>query len=342
MLAARLYEGNTQLTVEDVPDPTVRSGCAVVRLEAAFISPYMASLIDGSGGFETPLRPFIPGMDAVGVIESVADDVEGIKPGDRVYCDSYIESPTYDGLGEFAFVGCFAISENSGPLLNRWPNGTLAEKMLLPAENLTPVEPAIEHSSVESLCRLGWFGTAYSAFEKTGFQAGQSVAVLGATGLLGSSTVLLALALGASRVIAVGRSKDRLAGLCDLDPRVETATHPPRAGDAVDLAISAMAGDDPTPLENALLGLKRYGSLVQLASLGNPPKIAGLVTRDISLRGSLWFPRQTPSRLVSLIASGALRLDRIKSHTYSLNEVNEAIARGAEAVEPFEQIVVQI
>ncbi len=131
-----------------------------------------------------------------------------------------------------------------------------------------------------------------------------------------------------------------LAAFDGLDPRIETATAPPGADDRVDVVVSAMSGDDPRPLEDSLLGLKRFGSLVVPADMDTPPTIAGLVTRDITVRGSLWFPRVTPARLVRLIASGALSVDGIRSHTYPLDEVGAALEHCAKAVPPFEQVVV--
>lgn len=340
MRAARLLEGRTNLSVEEMAEPELRPGCAIVRIETVFMTPYMASLIDGSGGFETPSRPFTPGMDAIGTIERVADDVRGLAVGDKVYCDSYIEAARADGNGAYVFAGCFAISANAAALLAQWPNGALATHMILPAACLTPVEPALARTSAETLCRLGWIGTAHAAFEKAHFRPGQSVAVLGATGLIGVSAILVALAMGAARIVAVGRAAERLAAFNGLDPRIETATAPPGAEDPVDLVVSAMTGDDPHPLEASLLGLKRFGSLVVPATMETAPRIAGLVTRDITLRGSLWFSRATPARLVRLIASGVLPLDAIRSHTYPLDEVGAAIAHCAKAVAPFEQVVV--
>ena len=85
MRAARLLEGRTNLSVEEVPDPELRPGCAIVRIETVFMSPYMASLVDGSGGFETPPRPFTPGMDAIGTIERVADERHPTHDDKRPY-----------------------------------------------------------------------------------------------------------------------------------------------------------------------------------------------------------------------------------------------------------------
>ena len=45
MCAARLLAGRTNLSVEEVPDPELRPGCAIVRIETVFMSPYMASLV---------------------------------------------------------------------------------------------------------------------------------------------------------------------------------------------------------------------------------------------------------------------------------------------------------
>jgi threonine dehydrogenase-like Zn-dependent dehydrogenase len=341
MRAARLLEGRSELSLDEVPDLEPRPGSAVVRVETVFMSPYMAALVDGTEAFGTPPRPFTPGMDAIGTVERIGDAVSGLAVGDRVYCDSYIEEPRAGGGGEYAFAGCFEISANSGPLLARWPNGALAAQMNLPAECLTRVEPALTRTSAQTLCRLGWLGTAHAAFEKTNFKPGQSVAVLGATGLLGVSTVLVALALGAARVVAVGRSEERLAAFDGLDPRIETASASPGADDRVDLAISAMEGDASRPLEDSLQGLKRHGALVVLGTTETPPRIAGLVTRDLSVRGSLWFSRATPACLVGLIASGELPLERIRSHAYPLDEVGAAVVHSAKVLAPFEQVVVR-
>lgn len=341
MRAARLLDGRTDLSLDEMPDPELRPGSAIIRVESVFLSPYMAALVDGTEAFETPPRPFTPGMDAIGTVERVAHDVRGLAVGERVYCDSYVEAPRADGGGEYAFAGCFAISAGSGPLLARWPDGALATHMVMPAECLTRVEPALSRTSADTLCRLGWLGTAHAAFEKTSFRPGQSVAVLGATGLLGTSAVLVALAMGAERVVAVGRSAERLAAFDDLDPRIETASAPPGADDRVDLAVSTLEGDASQLLEESLRGLKRYGALVVLGTTETPPRISGLVTRDLSVRGSLWFARATPARLVRLIASGALPLERIRSHAYPLDEVAAALAHSVTVVAPFEQVVVR-
>lgn len=339
MRSARLKTGATRLVVEERPDPVPRRGAAVVRLQSTFLSATVANLVGGTSAFQTPARPFAPGMDAVGTVERLGEGVSGLAVGDRVYCDSYIEETRADGSGEMVFAGYMGLSANCARLLAEWPEGALATHIELPAECLTNVGPALARTSADTLSRLGWLGTAHAAFEKSGFQPGQSVAVLGATGLLGVSTVLVALAMGADRVVAVGRSRERLAAFEGLDPRIVTALAPPGPEAPVDLAVFA-GSDGADVIERSLPGLKRYGSLVLLATPSTPPRYTGLLLRDITIRNSLWFPRRTPARLVAMIASGTLALDRITSQAFPLDRVNDAVAACASAVPPFSQVVV--
>ena len=340
MRAARLHEGETTLKIEDLPDPAPPPGCALVELHSVFLSPYMADLIDGSGGFSTPARPFTPGMDAIGKVVEINGPAAALALGDLVFCDSYIEEPSAGGGGEFAFAGCFPISDGAQALLDRWPHGALATHMVLPAENLTPVSPALSSASADALCRIGWLGTGLAALEKGGFRAGCRVAVLGATGLLGAGTVLLALAMGASQVYAIGRSPEKLAALEQLDSRVAglTGAPPPDAG--VDVAVNLTPFGNADLLEGTMQSLKRYGALVLVNGVGGPMSLPGLMVKDLTVRGSMWFPRDTPARLVEMIGAGALSLERVHSHSYPLDRVNDAVAHGAQSLPPFEQVVV--
>jgi alcohol dehydrogenase len=326
---------SARLKLVDVGVPALRPGSVLVRIEAVLITPYHASLIDGSSGFDTPPRPFTPGSEAAGTIEAVAEDAGDIRPGTRVFCDSFIERRVGH---DSAFMGCFAMTPGGQRLLANWPGGALATHMLLPAENVSSIERALSRTSMDTLTRLGWFGTAYSAFERTNFRAGRTVSVLGANGLLGVCAVLLALAMGASRVVAVGRSEAKLARLRALDSRVETTTEPPTG---IDLAISATSGNDPSFIERSLPGLRDGGALVILATPGKPPSISSLVGRNLSLQGSMWFPRKTISTLVDMIASGVLNVNCISSHGYALDDVDAALARAAAGVAPLEQVVVR-
>jgi NADPH:quinone reductase-like Zn-dependent oxidoreductase len=239
MKAARLHPNGTSLVVEDVPEPALKPGSVIVRLQAGFASHFITKLIDGSGGYTTPSRPFTPGMDAVGIVEKVSDSIRGLTAGDLVYCDNFFE-PKHPGKnGERAFLGNFVMGPNSQQLLSEWPDGIYAEKVCLPAECIVPIRPN-PGVSAAILCRLGWLGTAYAGLRKIDVAPGAIVAVNGASGLLGSSAVMTALALGASQVFAIGRRAEALKAVAS-SRRKSTRVNSSRAPSRIPMRASAVA-----------------------------------------------------------------------------------------------------
>ena len=97
---------------------------------------------------------------------------------------------------------------------------------------------------------------------------------------------------------------------------------------------------NPIWLQQAAECLNRLGSIVTVASVNPCLSLSGLVTRDLTIRGSLWFERSDPGRLVDMIADGALKVDKIKSQAFSLDNVADALQTAALGSTPFEQVVV--
>jgi alcohol dehydrogenase len=340
MKAARLHEGATALRIEEVDAPEVRPGSVLVRVQTVFMSPFMAGLVDGSEEFLTPPRPFTPGMDAIGTVLGFGPDIAGLAVGQLVYCDSYYESPT-EGAADFGFIGNFGIGEDSPEMLRRWPDGALAEQMLLPAECVVPIPEAVTASDAV-LCRLGWLGTAYGAFTKVGLAPGESVAVLGGTGLVGWSGVLVALAMGAESVFAMGRRKDALEEIAGLSPRVQAGTTLP-SRQTFDVVLSAIEAEDASAIEAALPSLNRGGRLVAVGVTARPLAVPTdlIVGLDLTVRGSLWFERRQATELLDMIATGTLDLSAIEIDEYPLTDVGKALAAARSRRGAFQQVVVR-
>src|SRR5262245_47119727 len=73
--------GPEVLVYREAEKPTPKSGEALVKLEAVglnYIDVYHRT------GLYPPPRPFIPGMEAAGVVEAVGPDVTEVAAGDRV------------------------------------------------------------------------------------------------------------------------------------------------------------------------------------------------------------------------------------------------------------------
>lgn len=80
-LMVREYGGPAVLRYEDVSISPPGSGQALVRIKAIGVN--FIDIYERRG--EEPVElPFIPGLEASGIVESVGQDVEVVQPGDRV------------------------------------------------------------------------------------------------------------------------------------------------------------------------------------------------------------------------------------------------------------------
>lgn len=98
MKSARLLPNAISLSVEEIPFPELRPASAIVRIQSALGSHFLSKIVDGSGGYLVPPRPITPGMDAIGIVEAVADDVVGLTIGDTVFCDCYYEPQQFTAV----------------------------------------------------------------------------------------------------------------------------------------------------------------------------------------------------------------------------------------------------
>lgn len=64
-----------------------------------------------------------------------------------------------------------------------------------------------------------YYMISLGGLEKANFHVGESILINGATGALGVGTLFMALAIGASRVVLVGRDEPTLAALVQIDPK---------------------------------------------------------------------------------------------------------------------------
>ncbi len=337
MRAARFYKPGEPLRIEEVPDPDLQPGAAIVRVLSTFVPPYFAEMIDGRVSYLLPPLPFTPGMDTIGEIVALANDVSGLEIGDRVFCDHFYNSVNIGGQAESCYVGVFGKGEASQRIMARWRDGSFAEKLILPAECFTPLGTA---SSIDPtlLVRLGWFGTCYGAVLRSDFRPGQTVVVNAATGLVGTAGVLLMLAMGAGKVVVCGRRRHLLEELVQVDPKrvVPVAlTGDETDADAIhsaaggaDILIDAI-GDiaDPSPTVNALMSLRAYGNALLVGGCMGDLSVnyKWMLDKQITILGSSWYPRSGSAEMLGMIGAGVLNVEALSAQEFSLEEANEAV-----------------
>ena len=360
MKAARLNEAGASLQLEDLPDPEVRDGGVVVRVLASALMSYTGEVLaaltgrltpakikfsDGSempvdAGRLAPILPFTPGLSAVGVVEAFGENVFGLELGQKVLCSPYYTNGPNGQAPESILIGWLGVSESAAGPMQLWKNGSFAEKALYPAECVTPLG-AVEGLDPARLAALNVLTIAYGALLNGEFRAGQRVIVAGATGNIGSAAVLLALALGASSVVAAGRDEAVLETLTALDPArvhavslrgepAEYAQELARVSGGADLSIDALGAAPNADATLACIAALRIGGTAIIVG-GVRGDIAlpypMFLRKELTLRGSYMFPRDAPSELLRMIASGVLSLDAFGVHAFPLADINEAIAQ---------------
>jgi D-arabinose 1-dehydrogenase-like Zn-dependent alcohol dehydrogenase len=188
--------------------------------------------------------------------------------------------------------------------------------------------------------RLGYLGTSYSAVRKLGPLAGKSLIVNGATGTLGVGVVLVALALGVSRVFAVARGVPLLERLKELAlHRIETFSN--RDGSTQEWVQSCTAGRGADfmidtlgavasldSLRDAMRGVGRGGRIVNIGGTAGElgVDVKWWMDEQMELIGSVWFTTAESIEIAGMLGSRAIDVSVLQPKSWRLDEINDAIS----------------
>ena len=160
------------LKYRDIEEPGLQPGQVRVAVRACSLNYHDVFTRQGMPGIKVPL-PGIPGCDCAGVVSEVADNVDDWSIGDRVLVD-----PVRYENGKLWMIGD-----------TLW--GAYAEYVVVSAEQLIslPADVSFDDAS----CLPVAYGTAHRMMLTRGdVNAGDSVLILGASGGVGTSALLLA------------------------------------------------------------------------------------------------------------------------------------------------------
>jgi NADPH:quinone reductase-like Zn-dependent oxidoreductase len=227
MKAAIVHSFDAPPRYDTFAEPVVGEGELLVEVTAAGLHPIVKSLANGTHYGSTGELPFIPGVDGVG----------RLPDGSRVY---------------------FGIS--------RPPFGTFAPYALANRAMCLPLPEALPDAIVAAIANPGM--SSWAALKgRAQMVEGESVLILGATGVAGRLAVQIAKRLGARRVVAAGRNPkmlEKLPGLgadavFSLDQEhdaVVAAFRQAWADGGVDVVLDYLWGE---PAERLLAAVSRKG-----------------------------------------------------------------------------------
>jgi alcohol dehydrogenase len=345
MKAWQLDRLGGELRFNDVRTPDPRPGSVLVRIEASALMSYLKSYVEGKlPVYNPPPGPFTIGTNGVGVIEAVGREVWHLHPGQRVVLSSHfvasenVEDPAQVLIG-------LTSSPDAAQVLADWPDGTLAEYALMPAEVVTPAG-GLDQFDAAQLVTIGRCIIPFGGLLRSRLAAGETLIVNGATGAYGTAAVLLGVAMGAARVIAAGRNAGALEAVARAGgPRVATVTLTgdvqkdaralrDTAGGGVHVAFD-MVGQarDPNSTLAALHSLRRGGRLVLMGSMTTelPVPYTTVMLNSWEILGQFMYPASAYLLLLDLLRSGLLDITAIRPRVYPLAELPQAMEAAATA-----------
>ena len=164
------------LVLTDLPEPEPGPGEVSVRVHSISLN-FFDTLIIANKYQVKPALPFSPGAEFAGVVDSVGQGVTTCAPGDRViaYCRF----------------------------------GAARERVILREQQVIRMPEGLDFDRAAGLCVT--YGTSlYALDNRAQLKPGETLAVLGAAGGVGTAAVEIGKLLGA-RVIACASSPDKLA-----------------------------------------------------------------------------------------------------------------------------------
>lgn len=323
MKAVQITSIGRPLEDREVETPTPSRHDALVRVEAAGICHSDAHYQDGT----SPAGPFplTPGHEVAGVVEKTGAAVDEVRPGDRVAIHYLVTCGTcgYCLSGREQFC-------QAGQMIGKHRNGGYAEMLVVPARNLVPVPDGVDlaHAAV-SMCSTA---TSFHAIRRAGLTPGDTVAVFGAGGL-GLSAIQLALLCGASNVVAIDLSPERLSRAAEFGARTVDANAADPVGTARELEPAGfdvtidLVGIPETVLQATKIAA--FGGRVAVVGISNQPAeidtYADVIGRELVLLG---VSDHTKAELVTII--DWLSHDRLDL----AGVVTESVPLSASAIEP--------
>lgn len=348
MRAARLHEVGKPFAIDEVERPEPTGTDVLVRVRACGLVPNLKNVVthypEWFPFLPLPKLPAIFGLDPAGEVAAVGPDVLDVKIGQRVYVNPLRYCGTCKKCRDgkpiaceyLTFAGYFGFVEGAQKMFDRYPYGGLGEYMIAPANALVDLPDDV---SFEDGARFGYLGTAYGALRRANVGPDTTVLINGATGTIGVGAIMLCLAMGVPRILAVARNEELLERLRQLAPRrifTHSNKHGPctkwardlTGGLGADVVLEALGPGAPTQATlDAFATVARAGTIVTVGGMEDklPLDPIWLMCNHISYLGSAWFTTREGHDMANMAGSGALDMSILEHLCFPLEQVNEAL-----------------
>jgi L-iditol 2-dehydrogenase len=335
-----------RFSIEDVPCPEPGENEVLCKVHAVAICGTDPHIIRGDyPGFWPKEFPFVPGHEWAGEVVEVGSGAErfGWRTGTRVAGTSHAGC----GFCRRCVEGRYNVCENYGNeavhrQYGHYTQGSYAEYVV---QSIGSVFPIPDSLGWDEAAMLDPTAIALHTVKRGRHAPGDTVVVVG-PGVMGLLVSECAWALGAGRVIVVGRG-DRLAKAaalgnelvdfttCDPVERIRELT----AGAGAEVVLECSG--DPAALGQSVDMLRRGG---RIAAVGIPLDDARIplqkvVLDELEIVGVRATAGEMPEA-IALVAAGKIRLGELITHRFALSEYAEALRTFTERVDGALKVIV--
>ena len=324
MRAAVLREFGKPLSLEEIEAPEPGPGQLLVRVRYSGFC--RKQLEEMAGDRPDPFLPHLLGHEGAGVVEAIGDDVVVAQPGDHVVL-SWIKGPgAQSATPEY--------NSASGPVNAGWVT-TFNEYAVVSENRVTPIRKDMPLDKAALLGCCVPTGSGSFIHENT-LKLESTVAVFG-TGGIGLNAIQAANYRGAKMVIAIDIHQEKLnmATTFGATHTINATVEDPVAvikkltGDGVDFAFES-AGLMKTMVQAYEAASDTVGKVILAGALPSSEKLCidphalhfGKILAGTA--GGFSKPAEDYPRYVDLYLDGRWKLDELVTHTFTLDEINEA------------------
>ena len=343
MKAARLY-GPHKMQVDEVPIPESGQGQALLQvLSVGVCGSGVHYYLDGGIGDDKIREPFVIGHEFSARVAAVGPGVDGPPVGTRVAVEPAIAC----GKCELCEEGHPNLCENILFCSTPPTPGALQEYIVHPAELCFPLPDEVDNDQGAMLEPLG---IALHAVRLAKLRPGDTVAILG-SGPIGLLTLQVARISGARAVWMTDLIPERLALAKELGA---TGTFKADEGDPVAWILDQTGGRGVDVAFESAWAEETVAQAAHVARKGGRLLMIGIPREDEALfpghtvrRKGLTIKyvrrmKHTYPRAIAMVADGLIDVDRIVTHRYPLEKVDEAYDLVASRTDGVMKVVVEV
>jgi 2-desacetyl-2-hydroxyethyl bacteriochlorophyllide A dehydrogenase len=319
-MKAVVVEWPHEVVYREVVAPTAGRGDVLVQSREAGLCRTDIEMMTGAFADPRWVRyPVIPGHEWAGTVVGVGAGVDSFREGDRVVCEGFITCHRCPRCRAGETQWCERIEA-----LGFTRPGGYAALVAVPERVVHRIP---DHVSFDAGVLVEPTSVVLRGLEKARVQAGEAAGVIG-VGTLGALAIVLLGLHSPSRIVAYGVREEELELARQLGASDVILTGDGTPAEAeLDLVVETAGAPDAVTLATQLCRPGGRALLLGIAGEGRALSLPAdlLVGKDMALIGSIAYRESTWSRVVGLLAAGALDIDPIVTHRFPVSEFEEAV-----------------